>query len=637
VRQYAVPLFVVASAVFGVAESGENALAQTVPAPAASASPIPVPAPTKKPARFAVKIETYTSGTNQQFVGPGIRPAEGPAFTAGGALAPGTPYDFFSGGSQATGQGISEDFLLEPVFYANPSVDVSATIGYGSASGTGNVVNYWGDAIVPSIDPNLGRRAYTLTPQFTTHNGQDPISATRLGVLQGSIMDHNGNGGITLGYFNLHQTVPFAMSQAPWVSTPFQVVPQLPNTIGDGPPAIDVLAGQPRVLPLSGFDAWYKAGLATFEVAGGLMPAPADSPARATTASVVLDRGSGLRYSGELTMLDQDGPETGRVLFGTGATLTNGVPQSTLFGQHQFVAGLGATFVSGQVDADLRYGYSCYGAIGTAATTASCTSGNYLYGKLHHGFTHFDLALEGVRNEASYAPAILDYGTAENVWTYPAAWPGRWLRGTYQAVDNSMVGPNRQGFRIGGTTIVAGIEVRLSYARYTQIQALDGTSAFAAGFIEPYFLPQLGGGSTGIEQHAEGWFTYHAKWADVALDLAQVNMWRSGTAVAQGADAVRMAYPMGTLAFTRRFGPKVTATAGVGRMALNGRFDTAGPNNDDLSQDVIFAGAQYRSNATSGYGVEWRLYSVAGTPTVPGGDSPAYHGPQIQFYQRFKT
>jgi hypothetical protein len=421
------------------------------------------------------------------------------------------------------------------------------------------------------------------------------------------------------------------------VSTPFQVALQLPQNIGDGPPTVDVLKGNAPFLPLSGVDAWYKAGLATFEFASGLMPSPTDSPTRATTASMVLDHGSGLRYMGQMTMLNQYGPETARVLFGTGATLTNGVPQSTLFGQHQFVAGIGATFTAGQVDADVRYGYSCFNAVGTAVSTASCTSGNYYYGKLHHGFTHFDVALEGVRNEASYAPAVLDYGTIENRWTYPAAWPGTWLNGTYQAVDNSLVGPNRQGFRLGGTTIVAGVEVRLSYARYSQIQALDSTTAFAPGFIEPYFLPQLGGGSIGIEQHAEGWFSYHAKFADIVLDLSQINLWRSGTAAAFGTDNVRMTYPMGTLSLTRPFGPKITGTAGVGRMAFNGQFNTNGPNNADLSQDVIFAGAQYRTNSTSGYGLEYRLYSVDGTPTIPGGASPAYHGPQIQFYQRFKT
>jgi len=84
-----------------------------------------------------MNIETYTSGTNNQFVGPGTQPAEGPGFAAGGALAPGTPYNMFSGAPQVTGEGISQDFLLKPVYAITRSLDLSATIGYGSASGTG--------------------------------------------------------------------------------------------------------------------------------------------------------------------------------------------------------------------------------------------------------------------------------------------------------------------------------------------------------------------------------------------------------------------------------------------------------------------------------------------------------------------
>ena len=63
----------------------------------------------------------------------------------------------------------------------------------------------------------------------------------------------------------------------------------------------------------------------------------------------------------------------------------------------------------------------------------------------------------------------------------------------------------------------------------------------------------------------------------------------------------------------------------------------AGPNNAQLAEDLVFAGLELRPNGTTGYGLQWRLYSVSGLPTIPGGLSPAFHGPQIQFYQRFKT
>jgi len=543
----------------------------------------------------------------------------------------------FSGAPLATGEGITQDFLVTPSFAVTHSVDVSATIGYGSASGTGNVINYWGDAIMPTINPNLGSRAFTLKPAFTTHNGQDPVSATKLSVLSGSIADHNGNGALTVGWFSLHQTVPWALNQAPWVSTPFQLAPQVPGTLGDGPPSVDVLKEGPTIYPLSGADLWLKNDIATMEIATADLPAPSNAPARILTGSLVIDHGGGLKYSAAITALNTWGPDTGRVLFGSNPTLVNGVPQSTVLGQQMLVAGIGATLPFGDSDGEVRYGYSCYGASGAAQATPTCTSGNFYYAKLHHGFAHFDVALEGTRFEANYAPAILDYGTIENVWTYPAAWPGTWLRGDYQLVDNSEVGPNRQGGGIKTTFIIAGVEVRLGFAQYSQIRSLDASTAFVPGFIEPFFLPQSSAlGTIGYEQHWTGWFNYHAKWADITLDLSQVNAWRPAPA-GQPQDNVNMNYPSGVLTLSRPFGPKVSGAAGVGRFALNGQFDTSGVNNASLAQDMVFAGVQLRSNATTGYGLEYRLYSTSGTPTLPGAPSPAFHGPQLQFYQRFKT
>jgi hypothetical protein len=635
VRSQAVPLFAAAMILFGAAGLGGTANADSPLTVFAQASPSP--APSAKPSKFNLKLETYTSGTNQQMVGPGTTPVEGPAFSAGGQLGPGTPYDMFSGAPLATGQGLTQDFLLKPIYAVSPNFDVSVTIGYGSATGSGNVVNYWGDALMPSINTNLGSRAFTIQPAFTTHNGQDPISATKLGFLSGSIVDRNGNGGLSVGWFSLHQSVPWALNQAPWTNTPFQLAPQIPQSIGDGAPSNDVLKEGPTVLPLSGADFWVKDDLATLEITSADLPAPSTSPARILTGSLVIDHGSGLKYSGQLTSLTTWGPDTANVLFGSNGSLVNGVPQSTVLGQHMILVGTGATFPLGTADGELRYGYSCYGASGTALSSASCTSGNYYYGKLHEGFSHFDVALEGVRNEAGYAPAILDYGTIQNVWSYPAAWPGTWLRGNYQLVDNSEVGSNRQGGRILTTFIVSGVEVRLAFAQYAQIQPLSATTAFLPGFVEPYFLPQTSVlGSTGYEQHWEGWFNYHAKFADITLDLSQVNTWRQAP-IGAPQDNVLMQYPSGVLTLARNFGPKVSGAAGVARFALNGQFDTSGVNNASLAQDVVFAGVELRSNGTTGYGLQWRLYSVEGTPTIPGALSPAFHGPQIQFYQRFKT
>ena len=584
-----------------------------------------------------MKIDTFTSGTNQQFVGPGTTPAEGPNFAAGGQLGPGTPYDFFSGKPEVTGQGIDEVFDLTPMYAVTKAIDVSATVGFGAISGSGNVMNYWGDAMMPTLDPNQGRRAFTLTPAFPTHNGQDPIGATRLGFTQGSIAMHDGTGALTAGWLDLHQNVSWALSQAPWVSQPFALSPQIPGSIGDGPPTDDVLRNGNQFLQLSGADLWVKDSLATFEVTSADMPAPFGSPARILSGSFLLDHGNGLNYGAQLTSLTTWGPDTGNVLFGSNASLVNGVPQSTVTGQHMLVFGAGASFPIATVDAQIHLGYSCYGASGTALSTPNCNSGNFYYGKLHHGFSHFDMALEGTYYGPTYAPAILDYGTLQNVWSYPAAWPGTTLRNTYQMVDAQGVGPNRIGGRVTATTIVAGVEFRFAFSQYQQITALGGITALTPGFVEPYFLPQTTQpGTLGSEQHFEGWFNYHAKWADITLDLAQVNTWRQAPP-GQPQDNVVMQYPAGVLTLARNFSTKVYGAAGLGRYALNGQFNTSGPNNAQLSQDVVFAGLELRPNSTSGYGLQWRLYSVSGIPTIPGGLSPAYHGPQIQFYQRFKT
>ena len=389
----------------------------------------------------------------------------------------------FSGGPLVTGEGISQDFLLKPIYAVTHNWDITtATIGYGSASGSGNVVNYWGDAIMPSINANVGSRAYTLTPAFPTHNGQDPISATKLGVLSGAILDHGGNGALTIGWLSLHQNVSWALSQAPWTNTPFQLAPQIPGSIGNGAPSNDVLKQGPTVLPLAGADFWVKKDINSLEITSAFLPAPTTSAARILSASFMQDHGDGLRYSLQVTGLNENGPDTGNVLFGSLPNIVNGVGQSTVFGQHMLVAGAGAVFPLGDSDADLRYGYSCYGAVGVATPTGSCTTGSFYYGKVHHGFAHFDVALEGTRFDPTYAPAILDYGTLENVWSYPAAWPGTFLRGDYQLVDNSQVGPNRQGGKITTTFIVAGVEVRLAFGQYAQISPLNVRQRVPARF-----------------------------------------------------------------------------------------------------------------------------------------------------------
>ncbi len=628
--------------------SQRDALAQSIPSPSpsprATSTPTPAPKPTtlptKKPSRLHIGIDSYTSGTNQQFVGPGVNgAAEIPNFQAGGPLAPTVPYDFFSGAPTTTGQAISQDLLVSPT-YRLQKFDVAVTFGYGSIGGSGNVGAYWGDALMPTINPHLGSRAFTVGPDFPTHNGGDPVNASRLSVLNGTIAFHDGSGALTGGWFDQHQSVPFVFSQAPQTNAPFQLSPEIPQSIGDGTPSVDVFRGESGLLPLQGYDLWGKTNSFSFEILNANLPALAGNVARASSISGVYSAGQ-VKISAEVAHLMESGPITGRFSFGSG--LTGGldgaaiVPQSTVDGQRMDIEGIGAVFPVATADAELRYGHSCYAADNVAIPTSSCTAGNYYYAKFHQGFTKFDVGLEFVRFEPQYAPAVLSYGTIENVWSSPLAFPGTWLNGTYQFVNNSEVGSNRQGVRASTTFLIAGVEARFAVARYEQVSPYDLTSGAQAGFIEPYFSPQLTAtnGVRGTETHASGWFAWHPKLVDVTLEVSDVVTNRNAPA-GRPQDAIAIDYPAAVLSLSRTFG-RWLGGVGAGRYAVEGSWDTVGTINASLSQNVVFAGLQLRANANSAYGLEYSIFSVNGVPLVPAGLSPAYHGPQIQFYQRLKT
>jgi hypothetical protein len=122
---------------------------------------------------------------------------------------------------------------------------------------------------------------------------------------------------------------------------------------------------------------------------------------------------------------------------------------------------------------------------------------------------------------------------------------------------------------------------------------------------------------------------------NVTLELSDVIANRYAPAN-RPADAIAMDYPSAVLSLSRQF-KKLLVGVGAGRYAVQGSWDTVGAINASLSQNVVFAGFQYQSNANSAYGVEYSIFSVNGVPLIPTGLSPAYHGPQIQFYQRLKT
>jgi hypothetical protein len=642
VRHLVAGTFSAAAVVLLLAGSPEASFAQSSPTPTPTtpaASPAPSPSPAAK--KFSLGINSSTTFTNQQFVGPGTSPVEGPGFALGSPISPGTPYDFFSRSPLVTGEAMHQTFIVKPTWALSSAVDFSFSAGYGTVGGSGNVASYWGSSIMPTLNPHLGMRAIAVPPAFPTHNGGDAVQGSRASILDGSVLLHNGNGGLSAGWIDPHQTVPFVFTPPAWTNTPAQLVPLLPENIGEKSPGADLAYTVP-ILPLQGVSAWAKVQNATVEVMDGELPSAFTSPARMSSVSAILKNGSQVTYSAEIANLTQAGPTLAPVLYGTNPTTTPSaqglLPTSTLFGQRMTVGGIGAVFPAFDSDFDLRAAWSCYAVAGAAVATSSCTGGNYLYGKVHHGFSAFDLSAELFRFTAQYAPAILPYGMAENVWNIAYA-PRSWFDNAYQFVDNSRFGANRQGVRLSSTFLLGPVEVRLAGGIYGQIAPYTAANAAQVGFVEPYFTPQLtaAGGTLGTERHLDASFAWHPQFADVRVDFSDMTTFRAASSAANSTESISMDYPGIVIAFSRPINAHLFGSLGGARFAVDGSYDNVGAKNAALVQNVLFFGLQIQQNATSMYHIQYRLYSVYGNATAFGGNSPAFSGPQLMFEQIFKT
>jgi hypothetical protein len=605
------------------------------------ATPVPSAPPTPGP-RFGYTVEAQASYANQQFVGPGTVPPEAPLFLAGSPVAPGTPYDYWTSAPTVTGYGAVQSLLVSPHYAFSPAYEIGATLGEGVIAGTGNVAAYWGDQPVPMLNPHLGMRAVSVPPAFPTSNGQDAIGTVRAGLLSAAVGRRDGTLVARGGWFDLIQTEPFVFQPPLETNAPFAPTLTLPEGLGDGPQSFELLASGRTRLPLHGVDLMSRpTGPLTIEVTDAELAAPPGTPVRMVGGSLELDEGHGVSYAAQIERVVAAGePVLTTTLSGNTPTIVPSaqgpLPFSYLDGQTMMIGGLRASFPVGSVHAELRAAFSCYGAQGTAEARPQCTPGNYDDVRLRHTFGAVDATLEATRFEATYATMILPYGTPQNVWSISYAWPGTWLKGDYQFVDNSTLGPNRQGARVSARFPVLGVDTRLAYGQFRQILPYDSTIGFEPGFVEGFFLPQLtaAGGTLGKEQHFAAAFIAHPRLADVELNFTDITMSRPGS-LGNPNEAVAMDYPATVLTLSRGFGPVLRGALGAGRYALTGAWVTAGPTNADLAERVVFAALELKESDGAALALQYRLYSVDGIPTVPQGSPPAYHGPQLLLEQRF--
>jgi hypothetical protein len=612
------------------------------PSPSASPAVSPSPSPRAFAAhRFRVSAEDALSYVSQRFAGPGTRPPDGAAFASGSPVAPQTPYDLWTASPTVTGYGVVHGLVVSPSYALSPQYAVAVRAGYGSLSGNANVAAYWGDQPLPSLNPHLGARAIPVA--FPNANGADAFAASGAAVLGASLERADGALAVRAGWFDLAQGETFVVNQPAATNTPLLFTEPLPEGIGESADLVAPFSASRAPLPLYGLDLTGRprAGVSV-ELVDAALPEPPGTQARLLGGSLAVARDRGVAYGAQIAHLRTAGAPIGTpVLFGANAATTPSdlgpLPTSSLAAQRMTIAGARAeATVFPAVDARIRLGYSCYSARVTALARAGCTPGGFGALRLRRVAGAFELSAEAMRMDATYAPAILPYGTPENVWGAGYAWPGTWLKGTYQLVDDAAIGPNRQGARATARVRAGALDARLAYGTLHQLRPYDASTAYEPGFVESFYFAQLAApGTLGDERHAAAALIARPRFATVELDLTDVTLMRRGSS---GHPEERVALDNGaaTVTLSRRFGPAFFGSAGAGRYAMTGAFDSAGTN-VDLTERVVFGALAWSASPHLAYALQYRLYAACGMPSAFGGSgfvSPAYHGAQLMLEQR---
>ena len=641
VRAALIPTAVLIAAFFANA----RASAQPMPSPSPSPSPSPAvsPQPTESPSPtpmpgFHLTVDSFTDFIDTAASGPGLQPPEGPGFIMGSPLSPMTPYDTFSSAAQTPGiAGLGQ--LNVTARYIGAKYDASAIIGAGLVTGSMQNAVYWGENLMPMFNPHLGFTQLPYSVTFPTHANQDEGSASAIAPLFGSIGAHDGSWSLRGGFFDLNQSDRFVFVQPPLTNVTPAIGFATAETIGNGPLALDSWPSPEPGLPLHGIDFTAHRGIATLELTNATLPSLPGTSARVSIASLVFDHGEGTRYSASFLHLVTGGDLLSTsMLFGMDAKTNPGpqgpLPTSTLGGQIETIAGLRAAFhLSSSLDSVAEVGRAWYDASNVLEPGTNRPGGFYHLGvSAHRG--RATLSVDGYRFEPRYATAILPYGTPENVWSVAWSWPGPWLKSTYQLADNTLLGINRQGYRIRYGVDKGPLEVHASFATYRQIEPATFSNEHQEGFVEGFYLPQFNDSATLGIQHQYGlWIAWHPSLGDVTFDYINDTMHRDNSP-GHPEDHVSYQSPQAVLTFAHKFSPAAIADIGFGRYAMRGSFASTATN-IDYFQNVSFIGAQLTESEYGALLVQLRRSSFAGLPSILNGPSPNFNATTLIVEQRF--
>ena len=587
----------------------------------ATAAPDPSASPTATPRPTGLHFKTDASATliDQNTSGPGQSPPEAAGFINGAPLAPNTPYDLFSSAPQVPGiAGVGQ--LLTTATFGLKRLDASVTSGIGYVNGSTTNAAYWAENLLPTLNPHGGSQALPYRIAFPTHPGQDDGRTIRTSLLGASLATADGNLRLRGGYFDLTQTDRFVFAQPALTSVNPQIGYTPAESLSNGPPNASFWQPVATQLPLQGLDAVGVRGDATLELTSAAMPSLPGESARMTMGSLVLDRGEGTRFTAQLLHATTSGASFSTTIpYGIDplfTTTAQGVlPSSFLSGQRQTIVGLSAGFhaiPSQRIDAIAEVGRAWYDA-SPIARPGTEGSGGYYHLGLNHKHNRATSFVDYYRMEPRYATIILPYGVPENQWSAAFAWPGQWLKSNYQIIDNTVLGVNREGYRLRYYVDGGPLEVHLEYTDLRQIALETTASATQVGFVDGYYLPQLPNDATLGRQKRYGfWTAWHPKFGDLSLDVVDDTLDRPFVAT-HPEDRVSYEVPQAVLTFSRSLSNYVTASTGLGRYAMKGAFSEP----IDFAERLFFIGTQVRETPHTAVLVTFRRTAFEGISTLP--------------------
>lgn len=618
------------------------ALLAQAPTPSASQSLSPAPsasaAPSASPRALGLQVTGAFATTflDQNTSGPGQIGPEVPAFLNNSPLAPNTPYDTFSTAPLTPGiAGITQ--ALMTLTERTKTLDIGLDTGLEFVGGSITNAAYWGENMIPTINPHMGSQALPYAVAFPTAPGQDDGSNFRLSILGGSLATADGNLALKAGYFDLTQTDRFVFAQ-PLLTNVNPAIAYAPaESLSSGLPGSDDFQPLSTQLPLNGADLVAKKGIATFELTNAALPSPPGTSARTTIGSLVFDHGEGTVYTLEALHANTSGTAFATsVAFGANPlffpTPQGIVAESTLSGQQQTIVGASANvhvMPQWNLDGTLEIARAWYDAQNVAMPGTSQPGGYYHIG-FSKTFGRATASVDAYRWEPTYATMVLPYGVDENQWGATWAWPAPWLGSSYQLVDNSVVGVNRQGYRLRYFVDKGPLEVHLEFADFQQIDAATMLTSQQLGFFGGYFPTQLPANATLGRQERYGvWIAWHPSFGDLTLDYIDDQFSRPYRVPT---DNVALDVPQTVLTYSRHFSRAVVGAIGIGRYQMTGNF--AEPVS--FYQQLFFAGAIVKETPQASLLATFRRNAFAGISSFPPMPlSPNFTGSQFIVEQRY--